>query len=56
MATALGMAELSYPVGKKLLGHRWTVTSEGREVSAFQVVVGHEEVLDLVQALWPQVF
>jgi len=27
MATALGIAELSYPVGKKLLGHRWTVTS-----------------------------
>jgi len=27
MATALGIAELAYPVGKKLLGHRWTVTS-----------------------------
>ena len=51
----LGIAELPYPVGKKLR------PSPDRdvlwfEVSTFQVIVGNEEVLDLVQVLWPQVF
>ena len=48
MATALSIAELPYPVGKKLLSYCWSVTSYGLEVSAFQVVVSNEEVLDLV--------
>src|SRR5215510_14155394 len=55
ISTTLGIVELPHPVGKKLLGHRWTVTSYGLEVSAFQVVVSNEEVLDLVQVLCPQV-
>jgi hypothetical protein len=56
IATAFGLVELPYPIGQQLLGHRWTMPSEGLEVSAFQVVVCHEEGLDFVQSLWLQVY
>jgi hypothetical protein len=51
MATSSGMVELPYPIGEKLFGCGRAMTSYRREVSAFQVVVCPEEVLDLVQAL-----
>jgi hypothetical protein len=54
-ATAFGMVALPYPVGKQLRGQRRTMTSYGLEVSTFQVIVGHEEVFDLIQVLWPQI-
>jgi len=47
-----GIVELPYPIGQKLFSHGWTMTSYRLEVSAFQVIVCTEEVLDLVQALW----
>jgi hypothetical protein len=56
LATAHGSTEPPYSVGQQLLGHRWTVSSSRREESAFQVIIGYKEILDLLQALWPQVF
>jgi len=48
IATALGLVELLYPVGQKPLGYRRTMTSEGLEVATLQVIVRHEEGLDLL--------
>ena len=50
-----GSVELLHAVGKQLRSPRRPVPAKGREVTAFQVVVGDEEIFDLVEVCGLQV-